>query len=233
MEPTRIGPLRVRALGSGDGPAILLCHGFGAPGDDLVPLARAIDAGPGVRWFFPEAPIELDLGWGQSGRAWWRIEMARMARLLAGGQGAQLLEETPDGLLDARAKLEATIAALEQDHGVRRDRLIVGGFSQGAMLTTELALHAEVPFAGLAILSGMLVSAPRWVVAAGARGPSIRALQTHGQRDPVLPFAGAEALRAMLVQAGAAVEWVPHGGQHEIPPIALERLGAFARSRFG
>jgi len=233
MEPMRIGPLRVRAVGGGDGPAILLCHGFGAPGDDLVSLAGAVDAGRGVRWFFPEAPIELDLGWGMSGRAWWKIEMARMARLLAAGQGAQILDETPEGLPDARGRLEATIAALEQDHGVRRDRLIIGGFSQGAMLTTEVALHAEVPFAGLAILSGMLISSARWIEAARARGSSIHAVQTHGQRDPVLPFAGAEALRAVLVQSGATVDWVAHGGQHEIPAVALERLGAFARSRFG
>ena len=162
MEPTRIGPLRVRTLGSGDGPAILLCHGFGAPGDDLVALGRVAGAGPGVRWFFPEAPIELALGGGMSGRAWWRIEMERMQRLIQRGQAAQILEETPEGLADARAKLEATIAALEQDHGVRRDRLIVGGFSQGAMLATEVALHAETAFAGLAILSGMLISSARW-----------------------------------------------------------------------
>src|SRR4051794_9649418 len=115
METTRIGSLRVRALGGGDGPAILHCHGFGAPGDDPVGLAHAGDAGRGVRWFFPEAPIELDLGWGMSGRAWWRIDMARMQRLLLGGQAQQLVEETPDGLLDARARLEGTIAALEQD----------------------------------------------------------------------------------------------------------------------
>jgi len=235
MEPTHIGPLRVRSLGTGssDGPAILLCHGFGAPGDDLVSLARVIDAGRDVRWFFPEAPLELALGWGTTGRAWWKIEMDRMQRLMLGGQAQQLLEETPAGLLDARAKLEATLAALEKDHGVRRERLIIGGFSQGAMLTTEIALHAETPFAGLAILSGMLISSARWTEAARARGASLHAVQAHGRNDTLLPFAGAEALRAMLVQAGATVDWVPHDGQHELPAVALERLGAFARSRFG
>ena len=232
MEPPRIGPLRVRALGSGDGPAILLCHGFGAPGEDLVPLARVVDAGRDVRWFFPEAPIQLELGYGMSGRAWWPIDMGRMQRLILSGQGQRIVEETPDGLAEARAQLEATIAALEKDHGVRRDRLIIGGFSQGAMLTTEVALHAETAFAGLAILSGTLLSASRWAEAAPARGASLHVLESHGQRDPVLPFAGAEALRAMLIGAGAKVDWVPHGGQHEIPDVVLKRLGAFARSRF-
>lgn len=245
MEPSRIGPLRVHTAGTGDGAAILLCHGFGAPGDDLVGIPRAIDAGREVRWFFPEAPIELDLGWGTTGRAWWNIDMERLQRLIMRGQAHQLAEETPAGLAEARAALEATIAALERDHGVTRDRLIIGGFSQGAMLATEIALHAETPFAGLAILSGTLVSADRWAEAARARGPSIditpsplrgrpalTALQAHGRRDPLLPFTAAEALRDLLTSAGAEVEWVPHDGEHEIPRAVLDRLGAFARRRF-
>jgi phospholipase/carboxylesterase len=224
-----MGPLTVRATGHGDGPAILLCHGFGAPGDDLVAIAGAIDAGPGVRWFFPAAP--LDLGWG--GRAWWHIDLERRMELTARGQADQLRLETPPGLADARAALEATLAVLERDHGVRRDRLILGGFSQGAMLTTEIALAAEAPFAGLAILSGTLISQDRWTAAARARGPSLHALMAHGRRDPLLRFADAEALRALLEEGGASVDWVEHGGQHEIPSVVLARLGAFARRRFG
>ncbi|MFO0758253.1 MAG: hypothetical protein U0359_17290 [Byssovorax sp.] len=227
----RIGPLRVHARGGDDrrgggaGPAILLCHGFGAPGDDLVAFSRVIDAGRGVRWFFPEAPLSLD--WG--GRAWWNIDMVRLQTLAMRGARREMANETPDGLAEARAALEATIAELEESHGVTRDRLLLGGFSQGAMITTEIALHAERPFAGLAILSGTLISAERWAAAVKRTGPSIKALVTHGRADPLLPFEGAEALRALLEGAGAQVEWVPHHGAHEIPPPAVDRLTAFAR----
>lgn len=229
MQTTTMGPLTVRALGDGDGPAILLCHGFGAPGDDLLAIAGAVDAGPGVRWFFPAAPLSLGFG----GRAWWNIDIERRMALAARGQADQLRLETPAGLAEARAALEATLAVLEREHGVRRDRLIVGGFSQGAMITTEIALAADAPFAGLAILSGTLLSQDRWAAAARARGPSLHALMAHGRRDPLLRFADAEALRALLEEAGASVDWVEHGGQHEIPSVVLERLGAFARRRFG
>src|SRR3954470_25044961 len=112
MNTSVVGSLAVHRAGAGDGPAILLCHGFGAPGDDLVGLARGVDAGPGVRWFFPEAPIELDLGWGMRGRAWWPIDMERMMTLRARGEGPRMAEETPEGLAPARAALEATIAEL-------------------------------------------------------------------------------------------------------------------------
>jgi phospholipase/carboxylesterase len=230
MDDATRAPLTVRAVGSGDGPAILLCHGFGAPGDDLVSLARAVDAGPGVRWFFPAAPhAPASLG---GGRAWWMIDIERRIQLMMRGRGAELRAETPPGLAEARAAVEGTIAALERDHGVRREKLVIGGFSQGAMVTTEVALAAETPFAGLAILSGTLLSEERWTAAAKARGGSLHVMQSHGTRDPLLPFADAEMLKALLDAGGASVDWVPHGGQHEIPRVVLERLGAFARARF-
>ncbi len=227
MSSQTIGPLRVTALGRGEGPAILLCHGFGAPGDDLVAFARAVDAGPGVRWFFPEAPIALGFG----GRAWWEIDILRIQDQMLRGNHRFLATETPAGLAAAREALEATIAALEASHGVRREALVIGGFSQGAMLTTEVALHAERPFAGLAVISGNLVSEDRWTAAAAKTGRSLHALLTHGRIDPLLPFQGAEALRDLLVAAGADVDWLAHSGRHEIPGPVLHQLATFARKR--
>jgi phospholipase/carboxylesterase len=240
MQPDLIGPLRVHATGGSDrrgggsGPAILLCHGFGAPGSDLVPFARMVDAGRDVRWFFPEAPIALDHDGWSAGRAWWLIDLERLQQLQERARHRKLAAEMPAGLLEARAALEATIAELEQSRGVRRAELIVGGFSQGAMLTTEVALHNDRdPFAGLVILSGNLLCADRWAEAARKTGPSIHAFMTHGRADPLLPFEGAEALRALLEAAGAEVAWVPHGGQHEIGTGVLDRVAAFARARLG
>jgi phospholipase/carboxylesterase len=238
MDKLKMGSLEVRAAGGsdrkggGDGPAVLLCHGFGAQGDDLVSFARAVDAGRDVRWFFPEGPLAIDVGFGMEGRAFWNIDILRFQRLAMMGNYSSLMEETPEGLAEAREKLEAVIATLEGSYGVRRDRLVIGGFSQGAMLSAEVALHAERPFAGIALLSGALVSTERWRSAAATSGPSIRAFMSHGRADPIIPFAVGEALRALLEQSGAQVDWVPHNGQHEIPSVVVDRLGAFLRARF-
>ncbi len=237
MEPARIGPLRVHCRGGadrrggGEGPAIVLCHGFGAPGHDLVDLARAVDAGREVRWFFPEAPLELDVGFGMTGRAWWEIDPMRLQRMLERGGAQALAEETPAGMAEARAALEETLTALGRERGVQRSTTLLGGFSQGAMISTEIGLHADAPFAGLVLMSGTLLSADRWRAAAARTAPRLSVLLSHGRADPLLPFSGAEALRALLEGAGATVEWVPHAGQHEIPPVVLSRLGAFARDR--
>lgn len=217
--------------GGGDGPAIVLCHGFGAPGDDLVSLARVLEVGRDVRFFFPEAPLAIDFGGGAVGRAWWMIDMERLMALRERGETRQLADETPDGLAEARAALEGVLAELATSHGVARSRTLLGGFSQGSMLATEIALHAEEPFAGLAVWSGALLSEPRWRAAAKARAASIHAIVTHGRRDPILPFAGGEALRDLLVEYGADVRFVPHNGAHEIPESALAALTELARAR--
>jgi phospholipase/carboxylesterase len=240
MQPESIGPLKVYVTGGsdrrggGNGPAILLCHGFGATGDDLVSLSRTVDVGQEVRWFFPEAPLALEFDGFLAGQAWWPIDLQRLQQLARRGQSRALVSETPAGLAEARAALEATIAELERTREVRPDQLIIGGFSQGAMLTTEIALHREgAEFAGLAVLSGNLLSEDRWTAAARKMGPRLHAFLTHGREDSILPFAGALALRDMLLSQGAKIEWVAHQGQHEIPPAALIGLAAFARSRLG
>src|SRR5258708_37201921 len=49
--------------------AVIVLHGWGAPGDDLVPLAEALNR-PGVRFFVPAAPLS-EVG---GGRAWWHLD---------------------------------------------------------------------------------------------------------------------------------------------------------------
>ncbi len=230
------GPLRVRTLGRGDptAPAIILCHGYGAPGDDLVGVARMIDAGPGVRWFFPEAPLEVDLGFdnalGPAGRAWWPVDMLRLQMELARGGRQWDTRETPDGMPEARDALVACVRALIEEHGVDPKRAILGGFSQGAMIATDVALHWEPSFAGIAILSGSHLCRDRWAAALARIGSEQHIFQSHGRHDPILPFAIAEALHRTFVEAGAAATFVPFEGGHEIRPRVLEAFGGFSRA---
>ncbi len=67
--------------GGGDGPLVVLLHGFGAPGEDLVPLFRQLNVPSEVRFAFPAAPVDLraKLGPGYAGgRAWWMIDTAAL-----------------------------------------------------------------------------------------------------------------------------------------------------------
>ncbi len=213
--------------GGGDGPVLVLLHGYGAPGDDLVPLARQIEAPPSVRYCFPAAPLQLEPGVpaAMSGRAWWPIDMMELQRAVMMGDHATLTGRVPAGLTEARAHIEALLDALVRDHGARREQLVLGGFSQGAMLATDVTLHAAQPPAALAILSGSLIARGEWLPLMPARA-GLPVVQSHGRADPVLSYEIAEELRRELTSAGLPVEFHAFSGGHGIPNSVIGALGA-------
>jgi phospholipase/carboxylesterase len=211
--------------GGGDGPLVVLLHGFGAPGDDLAGLWRVIDAPPGTRWAFPAAPIALD-ALGPGARAWWMVDIEGRLRAAERGQLDELAREVPDGLVEARERVTATLDALEQQ--LRPSRVVLGGFSQGAMLACDVALRTGRALAGIALLSGTVVARDEWAALAPQRA-GLPVFQSHGTSDPLLPFSKAEALRDLLRAGGADVTWTPFRGGHEIPGTALDALGPWTR----
>src|SRR5208283_4589186 len=127
------GGLRVRLTGGidrqggGDGPLVVLMHGFGAPGDDLVPLARVLDVPREVRFAFPEAPLDLGPE-AMNGRAWWWIDMMKIQVAAMRGETIDRSQDVPEGLAEARASIIAMLAELER--ALTPARLTIGGFSQ-------------------------------------------------------------------------------------------------------
>ena len=241
METKKLGPLTVRRLVKGGAPsassenhgdkpaplAMVLCHGFGAPGDDLVALADAIDAPPGTVFLFPEALHDLQDLIAQpfyaGARAWWLIDFARLERAITLGELRDLSADVPDGLADARAALGEMLDEVVKNE--RFERLVLGGFSQGAMLSLDLALREpRREIAGLVLLSGTMIAEHEWApLMAARRGTPV--FQSHGSSDPILPFATAERLRDALAKNGLDVTFEPFAGPHTIPPRALLRLG--------
>lgn len=232
-EAIDIGGLKTRlrggadGTGAGNGPVVILLHGFGAPGDDLVPLWEAMQLPAETRWLFPEAPLPLSMGYGNA-RAWWMIDMARIQADRAAGRIRDLSVEVPNGLGLARERLRAFLQDVPRHLPINYKQTVIGGFSQGAMLTCDAVLHSDHPFAGLVQLSGNYLAQPVW----GPLMPKRKGLpvfQSHGLQDPILPYPGAERLRDALSAAGLAVDWHSFRGGHEIPAPLLERLGLFLR----
>ncbi len=243
METLKLGPLRVRRIvkpgvtaeNHGDKKAplvVVLCHGFGAPGDDLVALADAIDAPPGTVFVFPEALHSLHDLLGQAlymdARAWWAIDFARLERAIALGELRDQSGEVPEGLAEARAALGEMLDELAKREPT--DRLVLGGFSQGAMLSLDLALREPArKLSGLVLMSGTMIAEHEWTpLMAGRKETPV--FQSHGDSDAILPFAIAERLRDALRNSGLEVTFEPFRGPHTIPPRALERLGAWLRA---
>ncbi len=219
----QIGPLRcVVVPGTPEGPVLVMCHGYGADASDLVSLAFQVDTPAGTTWIFPEGPLELQFGPGFVGRAWFPLVAEEIARLAALGKASSFSEVVPPGLSEARGMLAGLIRELERPAGL----ITLGGFSQGAMLAADLFLRSEEAFAGLLILSGTLICRADWEGAARAR-KGAEFFQSHGLSDPVLPYANAEALHALLSAAGLSGELLTFPGGHEIPFTVAQQLGRY------
>lgn len=211
--------------GSGDGPLVVLLHGFGAPGDDLVALWRYLKVPENVRFLFPAAPLNLDMGFGDA-KAWWMLDMERITQARAQGQWDTLSQEIPRGLERARTLVHNLLTQATETLSVPSGSLVIGGFSQGAMLSMDLALRSDIPLAGLALLSGTLIAKQEWLTRLPNR-KGLRVFQSHGIDDPILSFPMAQQLRNHLQTAGLPVNWIEFQGGHEIPVQVLNGLGNF------
>jgi phospholipase/carboxylesterase len=212
----------------------ILCHGFGAPGDDLVPLGseyllRDPALQDRVLCVFPEAPHSLAAHGMPDGRAWWQIDMFKLQRAVQFGELRDLRRDTPVGLNEARELLAATMQQLQSELNLPASRFVLGGFSQGGMLTTDLTLHLADKPAGLIIYSGTLLSEDDWRSHADSCA-GLPILQSHGRSDSLLPFTLAEELRDMFQQAGADIEFHAFPGMHTIPNVALQATTRFLTS---
>lgn len=200
---------------------VVLLHGFGAGGDDLVPLWRVLSVPREARFVFPEAPLAPpELG---GGRAWWPLDLVALQAERARGQRSDRSQQEPQGLAPAREHLIALLDGVEETLGVSGDQIVLGGFSQGAMLSCDVALRTDRPLAGLALLSATLLCRQIWEPRMPLR-KGLPVLQTHGRYDELLPFEAAVTLRDLLRAAGCVVDWVELNGGHEVPQSALEGL---------
>jgi phospholipase/carboxylesterase len=215
--------------GGGSGPAVVLLHGFGAPGDDLVALWRAIDVPHQVRFVFPAAPLAPAEFAAHGGRAWWHIDTVAMQQAVAAGRARDRSRELPAGMLEARTQVIELLDAVERALDVGGERLVLGGFSQGAMLACDVALQTDRKLAGLVLLSTTLLCRDIWEPRMAARR-DLPVFQAHGRRDPLLPHALAVELRDLLRGAGCQVDWLEFNGGHEIPASVLQALGQFIRT---
>jgi phospholipase/carboxylesterase len=194
-------------------PLVVLLHGFMGLPADLEPFARSL--GVAARFVFPEGLVDLAQR-GLRGRAWWPVDVEGRAEAISRGP-RDLSSVIPEGLDEARACLDGRLEQLSREDRARS--LVLGGFSQGAMLSCDVALRTQRPLAGLALFSGARIAASDWRGLYECRR-GLRVFLSHGRGDDDLSFSGAESFQAELADAGWDVTWCPFDGGHEIPLVA-------------
>jgi phospholipase/carboxylesterase len=157
------------------------------------------------------------------------IDMARIQADRAAGRVRDMSMEIPKGLTLARDRLLAFLKELPSQLPIDYKKTVIGGFSQGAMLTCDAVLQTHYPFAGLVQLSGNLLAQPVWGPLMSKR-KGLPVFQSHGMQDEILPYVGAERLRDTLNKSGLTVDWHGFRGGHEIPESVLKALSVFLQT---
>ncbi|MBM3583448.1 MAG: phospholipase [Alphaproteobacteria bacterium] len=190
---------------------VVLLHGWGANGDDLIGLAPAwARALPDAHFVSPHGPDRCDQN--PMGLQWFSFLDASPRALLAGAERAR-------GLIDAF--LDAELARL----GLGDDRLALVGFSQGAMMALHVGLRRARACAAVLGYSGALIGAETLADAVRAHPPI---LLIHGDADQVVPVSSLHEALGDLVEAGVPAEFhVARGIGHGIDEEGLELGGSF------
>lgn len=202
---------------------VILFHGYGADAYDLQSLSEVLTPGLVSNWLFPQGPLEVPIGPGWSGRAWWNIDLAALQQRQAQG-GGEMSQEKPEGLMRARAQAMEMIQALNVDWS----KIILGGFSQGAMLATDIFLHAPTTPKGLLLFSGALINKQEWKPLVSQRKGS-RFFICHGTQDAIIPHRSAQQLETLLNAEGMKGGLFSFQGGHEIPPLAITKANEYLR----
>jgi phospholipase/carboxylesterase len=217
MQPTLSGPVRKPASGGTPRQLVMLLHGVGADGNDLIGLAplfaRVL---PDAEFAAPNAPFPCDMA--PFGFQWFSIQDRTPAAILAGvRRAAPILDAFIDAELARRQLGEGDLALV--------------GFSQGTMMSLYVGLRRARALAGILGYSGALVGAELLADEIRARPP---VLLVHGDADPIVPYAALSHAERALAAAGVPVETLTCPDlEHGIDEAGLAAGARFLGEVFG
>ena len=186
--------------------AIVLLHGRGTDEHDLAPLIDYLDPERRLVGVTPRAPLQLPPG----GNHWYVVR--------------QVGSPDPDTFNPTYALLTEWLDALPAALGVPWERTIVGGFSQGAVMTYATGLGSGRPApAALIALSGFMPSVPGFELDLADRAGYPVAIG-HGTLDPVIDVRFGREAHERLLAAGAAVRYRETPMGHGVDPAVLDEL---------
>ena len=195
--------------GEGPHPTILAMHGRGANALDLMGIAPYIGKGRYLM-ICPQAPLEVSLGPGEVGYAWFS----------SSGPGQAGVE----AILSARDQLKEFIDECRGRLPIDPARFVVLGFSQGGVMAYGLALEEPKRFAALVAMSSRLDPGLLERLPAAASARSLPTLIQHGSNDSMIPVDRAREASAALKRLSVPVTYHEYPMGHEISGRTLNDL---------
>ena len=202
-----------RTIGRGEGPIVVMLHGYGSAPEHFLGLADRGDLPRGTLLVLPRAPLRIP-GHEGHGTMWFALPHP------LGTLGSDRMP----GAVQARERVTALLDGLSRAHPGRA--LILGGFSQGAMVSLDLALRDPRPLAGLVLLSGTMIDEEATTARLDARR-GLPVYVAHGTRDTVLAYEGDAHLVEVMRAHALDVRFTTFDGGHVATPVVSTELAAF------
>ncbi|HEY7016860.1 MAG TPA: hypothetical protein VH297_00205 [Gaiellaceae bacterium] len=205
-----ISHLERPAAGEPEG-LLVLFHGRGADEHDLVPLLDLLDPERRLLGVTPRGPLSLPPG----GAHWYAVQ--------------QIGYPDPGTFLPTYEAAAGWLDGLAAEHGIGPERIVLGGFSQGAVMTYALGLGQGRPRpAALVCLSGFMPTVPGFELDLEPPLPPIAI--GHGTLDQVISVEWSRQARQALEAAGADVLYREYQLPHAVDPRFLAELAPWIAS---
>ncbi|GEM_PF-3045686 len=187
---------------------LILLHGYNAPANDLVSISKKLFYQQEYRYLerylsclYPIGPMETYEG----GMAW--------------------SELNGEGFVRSQAKLQSFIKAVHQINPTAK--IIVGGFSQGAIMTLNL-MAKEIE-----AINAYALFAPANMMLYKPKGLKVKPVfMTHGRQDKVLRFSESLSIKRYLEGKNYPITWVPHEAGHIMEALSLKKFNLFIKGLF-
>ncbi len=195
--------------------SVIWLHGLGADGNDFAPIIPdlKIPAALPIRFIFPHAPaIPVTVNGGFVMPAWYDILEMEIDRKIDSA-----------GLLESADKINKLIDR-EYERGIKSNRIIIAGFSQGGAVAYQVALTHPKPLAGLLTMSSYFATAETIVYNSANKNIPIEI--HHGQFDPVVPEALGQKASLQLSEKGYKVGYTVYPMEHA---VCLEQINDISK----
>ncbi len=198
---------------------VIWLHGLGATGHDFEPIVPelGLPRGHRIRFLFPHAPsMPVTINQGLVMPAWYDILSLELDRKL-----------DTDQLRDSARKVHALIDQ-EVENGVKPERVLLAGFSQGGAVVYEAALTYPQRLCGLLALSTYFATAQTLIADPASTGMPIEI--HHGSHDGVVPEALGQRAAEQLRALGYPVNYRRYSMEHAVCPSQIADIGRWMKS---
>lgn len=179
---------------------LVLMHGVGSHEEDLFGLA------PHVPAQFHVISLRAPYVMGPGAYGWFEFSFNRV--------GDRIINEPQEAA--SRATVAKTVASAAQQLGISPERVVVGGFSQGGIMSLSLLLTQPALLKGAMVMHSRLLTQVMPLVAAPEALKGKQLWVSHGTHDQVIPLASAHAIRELVETLPIELSYSEYPSAHEL-----------------